>query len=107
VYTGFGSHRQSCDTVKALGTSLECALFAEWNEAGVVTHAWASFFARDNDSIQRATKAIGAIGRFDPLIYVDWPWGYVCEASDEQKFASLLRAKLDTIASRRSTNAGD
>jgi hypothetical protein len=105
VYAGYSSHCEECCRTKAWGTSQECALFAEWNEAGVVTHAWAGFFERGDDSIERATKAIAAIGRFEPLIYVDWAWGYVSEASDEDKFASLLRSKLDTIASRRSTNS--
>jgi hypothetical protein len=37
--------------------------------------------------------------RFDPVfVYVDWAWGYTCDASEEEAFASMLRTKLQTIA---------
>ena len=98
VYTGYSSHREECKKTNAWGTSQQCAIFADWEDDGTVAHAWAEFFAVDNDSIDRATKAVATLGQIHPLIYVDWAWGYLCEVTDEQAFASMLRIKLDTIA---------
>ena len=73
-------------------------IFADWDDDGTVANAWAEFFADDNDSIDRVTKAVATLRQIHPLIYVDWAWGYLCEVTDEQAFASMLRTKLDTIA---------
>jgi hypothetical protein len=54
--------------------------------------------AGDEASIRAASRAVAALSAFHPLVYVDWAWGYRCQASDENAFASLLRNKLKTIA---------
>jgi hypothetical protein len=41
---------------------------------------------------------VAALGRLHPLVYADWAWGYTCDASDDDSFASMLRKKLKTIA---------
>lgn len=101
VYTGDGnpSRWQRCERAAAWGKSSRCALFADWDDGGVV-NIWMEFFEQDEESIIAATRAAIAVGKLHPLIYVDWAWGYVCEVSDEQAFASMLRTKLKTIAER-------
>jgi hypothetical protein len=98
VNTGYSSHREVCKRTAAWGTSSQCALFADWDDDGLIANVWAEFFDRDDESIAAATKAVVAIGTFRPLVYVDWAWGYICEAQNEERFASMLRSKLKSIA---------
>ena len=98
VYTGYSSHREQCKKTAAWGKSQECALFADWDDDGTIANVWAKFFDRDEDSIRAASQAVGALGRVHPLVYVDWAWGYTCDASEEETFTSMLRTKLQTIA---------
>lgn len=97
VYTGYGSHREQCKRTGAWGISQTCALFADWSDNGVITNVWAGFFDNDEAAIRTAANAIAAASEMHPLIYVDWAWGYMCEASDQQAFASLLSKKLGAI----------
>jgi hypothetical protein len=98
VYTGYSSHREKCEKTAAWGRSQQCALFADWDDDGMVANVWAEFFDREEDSIRAASKAVTALGKVHPLVYVDWAWGYTCDASEEEAFASMLRTKLQTIA---------
>lgn len=98
VFTGYSSHRELCKSIAAWGRSPRCALFAKWNEVGVVQSIWAQFLERDEESISAATDAIASLGKLHRLIYVDWAWGYTCDASDAISFASKLRTKLVAIA---------
>lgn len=99
VFTGYSSYREQCKSAGAWGRSNGCALFADWNDGQIVQNVWAELFDRNVESILSATRAIAALGRLRPLIYVDWAWSYVCEAQDAATFESLLRSKLETIAS--------
>jgi hypothetical protein len=108
VYTGYSSHREVCRKTGAWGNSQQCALLADWDEDGIIANVWAEFFAEDEESILAASKAVAALGRLHPLVYVDWAWGYTCDASEERAFASMLRAKLDSIAENvRSLRKGE
>jgi len=98
VYTGYSTHRESCKNTAAWGRSARCALLADWNDEGVIESAWAEFFEDDEASIVAASRAVAALGGRHPLVYVDWAWGYTCDSSDADAFASLLRTKLKTIA---------
>lgn len=98
VYTGYSSYREQCKKTAAWGRSQQCALFADWDDDGIVANVWAELFDRDEDSIRAASKAVSVLGRVHPLVYVDWAWGYTCDASEEETFASMLRTKLQTIA---------
>jgi hypothetical protein len=101
VYTGYGSSREQCKRTAAWGRTLRCVLYADWDNDGVIAHVWAEFFERDESSILAATHVVAALGRLHPLIYADWAWGYTCDASDEDSFASMLRKKLTAIADNR------
>ena len=97
VYTGYSSHREQCKKTAAWGRSQQCALFADWEDDGTVANIWAELFDRDEVSIRASSKAVAALGKAHPLVYVDWAWGYTCDTSEET-FASMLRTKLQTIA---------
>lgn len=105
VYTGSGPnpYRQQCRKTAAWGTSLFCALFADWTDEGTIAHAWTAFFENDEASVLAGTRVVAALAELYPLVYVDWAWGYACDASDEDAFASLLRAKLKKIAENRNS----
>jgi hypothetical protein len=98
VYTGYSSHREQCKRTAAWGTSEQCALFADWDDEGIVANVWAEFFEQDDASILAATRAVAALGKIHPLVYVDWAWRYTCDASEQDAFASMLRTKLKRIA---------
>jgi hypothetical protein len=98
VFTGFSSYREQCRMTGAWGRSRACSLFADWNEAGIISNVWAGFFEPDEESILAATAAVAAIGKRFSLLYVDWAWDYLCDADDELTFSSLLRAKMEGIA---------
>jgi hypothetical protein len=97
VYTGYSSHREECKKTAAWGRSQGCALLADWDEEGIIANVWAEFFEQEEASIVAGTRALAALGKLHPLVYVDWAWGYTCDASDEDLFASMLRKKLKTI----------
>ncbi len=101
VYTGHAAHWERRKKTAAWGKAERCALFAEWDAEGIVRNIWTEFFERDQASILAATKAVAALGKLHPLVYVDWAWGYICDISDEDDFASRLRAKLDIIGEKR------
>jgi hypothetical protein len=94
VFTGYSSHREQCEKTGAWGTSAQCALFANWNDDGIIQSVWAEFLKDDEESIHAATRAIATLGMHYPLVYVDWARGYVCDANDSGSFSSLLRSKL-------------
>ena len=98
VYTGYGSHRELCTKTAAWGISDKCALLADWEDDEIIRHAWTKFFDQGEQAILTATKAVAALGKLHPLVYVDWAWGYKCAASESDCFASLLRGKLKEIA---------
>jgi hypothetical protein len=100
VYTGYRSYRERCKKTAAWGTSPHNALFADWDDEGVVTNVWAQFFDSDEKSLLAASKAVAALGMLHSIIYIDWPWGYTCEIINGEAFASHLRAKLADIAER-------
>jgi len=100
VYTGYSSHRELCENTGAWGESSLCALFANWDENGIIRNIWMSFFEREEKSLLAATKAVVALGKLRPLTYVDWAWDYTCEISEEEPFLSKLRSKLDAIAEK-------
>ncbi len=102
VLTGYSSYRKRCNDTRAWGRSEGCALFAKWDQDGIVSHIWAEFFDQDEASILAATQAVAALGRLYPLVYVDWAYGYTCDAADEDSFAAMLRNKLKEIWSRGS-----
>lgn len=101
VYTGYSSHREVCKRTSAWGVSRWCALFADWDENGVIKNVWSSFFDDAEPSLRAAARAVAALARRHPLVYVDWAWGYTCDASSEEEFVAMLRSKLATIAERR------
>jgi hypothetical protein len=98
VYTGYSSYRTLCENTAAWGNSSECVMFADWDENGIVCNVWVSFFEREEKLLLAASKAVAALGKLRPLVYVDWAWDYTCETTEEETFLSKLRSKLDTIA---------
>ena len=98
VYTGYNSHQEGCKRTGAWGRSEVCALFADWDDDGIIENIWSALFERKEESIRAASKAIAALGKQYPLVYVDWAWGYSCEITNEEAFASMLREKLNQIA---------
>lgn len=100
VYTGYGSYRERCRIAAAWGTSQHNALFAEWDDEGIISNVWTQFFESDEKSLSAASKAVIGLNLAHSLIYVDWAWGYACEIIEEAAFASRLRAKLADIADR-------
>ncbi len=106
VYTGYSTHREVCKRTSAWGLSRWCALFADWDETGVVKHVWCAFFDDADRSISSATQAVSALSRKYPMVFVDWAWEYTCDASSEDDFAAMLRSKLATIAERANERKG-
>ncbi len=102
VLTGYSSCRVRCNDTCAWGRAEGCALFAKWDYDRIISHTWAEFFDQDEASILAATQAVAALGRLYPLVYVDWAYGYTCDASDEDSFAAMLRNKLKEIWSKAS-----
>jgi hypothetical protein len=100
VYTGYSSYRERCKKTAAWGTATHNALFADWDDDGVITNVWAQFFDSDEKSLLAASKAVAALGMLRSIIYVDWAWGYTCEIINEEALASRLRSKLADIAER-------
>jgi hypothetical protein len=100
VYTGYSSYRERCKKTAAWGTCQHNALFADWDDDGVITNVWAQFFESDEKSLLAASKAVVALGTLRSLIYVDWAWSYTCEIINEETFSSRLRNKLADIAER-------
>jgi hypothetical protein len=98
VYTGYGSHRERCRTTAAWGISERCAVLADWGDDEIIGHTWTMFFDQSEEAILTATKAVAAVGKLHPLVYVDWVWGNKCAASDSDSFASMLRNKLTEVA---------
>ena len=98
VYTGYSSDRDRCTKTAAWGTSDRCALLADWNDDEIIRHVWAKFFDQGEEAILMATKAVAALSKLHPLVYVDWAWGYKCAASDGDSIALMLRGKLKEIA---------
>lgn len=98
IYTGYSTYRELCRRAAAWGRSQQCALLADWGSEGIVASIWTEFFDRGEEAILAGATAVAALGARYPLVYVDWAWGYLCEASDPGRFASLLRSKLDAIA---------
>ncbi len=100
VLTGYSSHREVCTRTAAWGLSRECVLFADWSDADVIANVWCGFFDPEEEQIRSAARVIAALGRIHPLVFVDWAWGYTCEATEEEHFVVMLRTKLETIAER-------
>jgi hypothetical protein len=100
VYTGYSSYRQRCRKAAAWGTAPHNAIFADWDDDGIIKNVWAQFFDSDQKSVLSASKAVAALGLVHSIIYVDWAWGYTCEIINGEAFASHLRAKLADIAER-------
>jgi hypothetical protein len=100
VYTGYSSYRERCKKTAAWGTATHNALFADWDDEGIITNVWAQFFDPDEKSLLAASKAVAALGMLHSIIYVDWAWGYTCEIINEEALASRLRSKLADIAER-------
>lgn len=96
VFTGYSSYREPCERTAGWGISNECALFANWDDNGIIQNIWTSFFEDINESIAAATGVIAALGTRYSLLYVDWAWGYVCAAQDTATFASRLRSKFES-----------
>jgi hypothetical protein len=102
VMTGYSSHREVCKRTAAWGLSQGCVMFADWSDAGVITNVWSRFFDSEEEQIRTAARVVAALGRIHPLVFVDWAWGYTCEATEEEHFAVMLRTKLTTIAEHAS-----
>jgi hypothetical protein len=100
VYTGYNSYRERCRKAAAWGMAESNALFADWDDDGIIKNVWAQFFDPDEKSLLAASKAVVALGMFHSIIYVDWAWGYTCEIINEEAFVSPLRNKLTDIAER-------
>ncbi len=107
VYTGYSFPRERCRNTWAWGRSVRCALLADWDDEGIIASIDAEFFDQDETSILAATHAVAALGNLHPLVYVDFAWGYTCDASDKDAFASLLRTKLKTIEDRMKSSTKD
>lgn len=100
VYTGYGGCRDLCSHTGAWGNSDKSLLFADWNVDGIISNVWSSFFDGQESSVLAVSKAVAALARVHPLVYVDWEWHYVCQPTDEIEFGKLLRAKLHEIDRR-------
>jgi hypothetical protein len=100
VYTGYGGRRDLCSHTGAWGNSDRSILFADWDVEGIISNVWSSFFDAQDASVLAVSKAVGALARVHPIVYVDWAWGYVCDPVDEIAFGSLLYAKLHEIDRR-------
>jgi hypothetical protein len=100
VYTGYSSYRERCRKAAAWGTAQHNAIFADWDDEGIITNVWTQFFDSDEKSLLAASKAVAALGSLHALIYVDWAWRYTCEIINEEAFSSPLRNKLADIAER-------
>jgi hypothetical protein len=100
VYTGYSSYRERCRKAAAWGTDQHNAIFANWDDEGIITNVWTRFFESDEKSLLAAGNAVVALGMVHSLIFIDWAWGYTCEIINGEAFASHLRAKLADIAER-------
>ena len=109
VYTGYSSYRERCGKAAAWGTSQQNAIFADWDQDGMVTNVWTQFFESDEKSVFAASKAIVALGMVHSLIYIDWAWSFVCEIVNEEAFTARLQDKLQDIAGKmgKSTQGGE
>jgi len=105
VYTGYSSYRERCRSTAAWGSSQHNAIFADWDDQGIVTNVWTQLFESDEKSISAASKAVTAIGQVHSIIYVDWAWGYACEVINGEAFAAHLRHKLEDIAGQNTINS--
>ena len=101
VYTGYSSYREACRNTAAWGICVSSVLFADWDDAGIIQNIWTHLFNPEDSAISAAAGAIAMLCKFHPLIFVDWEWGYVCDAGYLLTFASMLRSKLGTIANQR------
>jgi hypothetical protein len=100
VYTGYSTYRERCRQAAAWGTAQQNAIFADWDDDGIIKNVWAQFFDPDEKSLLAASKAVTALATAHSLIYVDWAWGYTCEIINGEAFASHLQTKLADIADR-------
>jgi hypothetical protein len=101
VYTGYSTHKKACKSTCAFGFDPQCSLIADWDDAEIIKSIWAQLFSQDSQHIEGIAKSVKALGAVEPLIYVDWAWGYVCDSQNEGEFITLLTDKLKQIQSRR------
>ena len=100
VTTGYSSMVSECNRTAAVGNSTSCALYYDWDENDHVNSIWTGFFNGSVESLQESTELVKAVSEIHPMIYVDWAWGYVCNASDPITFKELLTQKLNEINKR-------
>jgi hypothetical protein len=100
VFTGYSSHRESCQRTGAWGSGERCSIFADWDDAGIVQNVWTEFFDSSEEALQSAAWAAASVAPDHRLVYVDWAWDYTCQAADTTVFYDRLAAKLRDIDER-------
>lgn len=81
VFTGYSSYRESCPQTTAFGRESGIALFAQYNDAELITAAWCAFDITTEHDVESAMALIDSLSQW-PLLLADWGWSALLRIQD-------------------------
>ncbi len=91
VYTGYSSHRETCQSVHAWGINDSEAVFAGVGADGVVRAIWLSLHGISPDQVGPWCRALQSLPRSPELLLADWNSSEVVLLTDESGLVTYLR----------------
>jgi hypothetical protein len=91
IFTGYGSHREPCRSIRAWDLDNSAAIFAGVGEADLVESLWLSLYGVPADRIGEWCRTLVSLPRSSEMVLADWNSSEVVLLADEPALAAYLR----------------
>ncbi len=96
VLTGYNFDCEARNTL-AFGPNYHVTLFAEHDDAGIVSAIWLDLAPRTSTDASTALNAFRAFSQW-PLVLADWGWSVLLRISDSDALARYLAKRVDVFS---------
>lgn len=101
VFTGYSSYREICPRTVAFGADTSIALFAQYDEADLITAAWCAFDVSTEHDVNASMVLIDSLSQW-PLLLADWGWSVLLRIRDRESCNQYFNNRLQVFGQMES-----
>lgn len=94
VSTGWSTHEEEAQDVRAFGEDNGLALFAQVSPGGIIEALWMDPWGVERSKLDVMVDVLAGVPRADDLLFVDWAWGWLFPAAKREAWSDYLAKHL-------------
>ena len=100
VHTGYGSHCEKCNNIKAFGQNENVVIFYSEKDT-FVDNIWLNLNIHEENDIALAKNMLTALSTLGNFIIADWGWDFVKEIKCLEDIEHYLRKRLEVFSGKQ------